>query len=130
MNFCISPSSVNNEYIFSEFGSLFSRLNLHKYCTADKFSLCKTRLVELPSEYPSLSADRDFLAWQSVHFQTIKSLKPGCGIYLTKPDKSFGVVILNNQDYIIKMVVILHDSSMFRKIVSVDVCDNTNNIAE
>lgn len=92
--------------------------------------MCKTRLAELFNEYPSLSADRDFLAWQNVHFQTVKSLKPISNIYLTKPDKSFGVEILNNQDYIIKMEVILLDPSMFRKIKSVYVCDNTNKMAD
>lgn len=46
----------------------------------------------------------------SVHFQTIKSLKSRSDIHITKPDKGSGVVILNSQDYIGKMEVILPSS--------------------
>lgn len=42
------------------------------------------------------------------HFRTIMSLKSRNGIYITKPDKGSGVVILNKQDYIKKKITFLN----------------------
>lgn len=42
----------------------------------------------------SLTAEQDSLAWQSAHFQIIKSLKSRNDEYIIKPDNGPGVVIL------------------------------------
>lgn len=82
--------------------------------------------ILLNNEYALLTAEQDFLVWQSVHFQTIKSLKSRNDVYITKPDKGSGIVILNRQDYLDKMASILNDSSMFKIIDPASTCDNTS----
>lgn len=82
---------------------MFSQFNLHNPSSTDKFSLCKARLFELSNEYSSLCIDRDFLSWQSVHFQNFNYLKSRSDIYITKTDKGSGMVTLNSLDYIGKM---------------------------
>lgn len=84
------------EQIFSEFELMFPQLNLHSYSSLDKCSVHKARLLKLCSEYYSLTAEQDFLAWESVHFRTNKSLKSRNSIYITKSGKGSGIVVLNN----------------------------------
>ena len=59
------------------------------------------------------------------HFQAIKSLRSNEQIFLTKPDKGSGVVILNKSDYIQKMGNILDDKTKLLNMGSVDQHDNT-----
>lgn len=87
----------------------------------------KTKLFELSNEYFALSCDRDQFLWRSIHYQTVKASKmhDEIYIYITKPDKGSGVVILNKKDYLDKMQVILSDSAKFKRIGPFDSCDNT-----
>lgn len=119
---CIPPPSKENFCWIK-----LSQLTLHEPFSPDKLS-GKIRLIELSGEYSFLSTDRDFVAWQNVHYKIIKSLKSRSDIYLTRPNKGYGVVILNSQDYISIMEVILHDFSKVRKIGSASTCDNSNKI--
>lgn len=63
-------------------------------------------------------------SWEKNHFQMTKLLKTKTDIYITRPDKYAGVVILNYSEYINKMLSILNDSSKFRKLGDVT-CDDT-----
>lgn len=85
------------------------------------------RISEIPYECASLSIDRDYLVWRHVHFRTIRLLKTRNAIYITKPDKGAGVVILNKRGYINKMNVILGDMS-FRLIGPSETYDLTNKL--
>lgn len=107
---------------------LFSELIKHIPNSTEKFSATKAKLLELTNEYSSLLVERDFLAWQGIHFHTIKSLKSRNDVYLTKPDKGAGVVTLNKQDYLDKMNDILNDSTKFRMIGPADTRDNTSKV--
>lgn len=98
--FCVSPSKVSKEHIFSEFELMFFQLNRHRPSSLDKFFVLKVKLLELSSEYSSPTSEHDSLAWQNVHFRSIKSLKSSNAICINKPGKSSGVVILNSQKYI------------------------------
>ena len=73
----------------------------------------KTRLKNIP-----LSGLRDYNAPQSVftpeEFKILKNLKNDNSIFVMKPDKGNGVVILNRYDYYSKMETILDDTSKFK----------------
>ena len=58
-------------------------------------------------------------------FHAIKSLRSNEQILITKPDKGFGVVILNRSDYIQKMGNIFEDKTKFLIMGSVNLHDNT-----
>ena len=57
--------------------------------------------------------------------QAIKSLRSNKYILITKPDKGFGVVILNRSEYDKKMVAILSDVTKFEYLGPVNEFDNT-----
>ena len=66
--------------------------------------------------------------WRSEHFRTLKSLHSNNSIVITKPDKGSGVVILDYQCYVDKMMSILGDTSKFLRLGPVDNFDHTTSI--
>ena len=57
--------------------------------------------------------------------QAIESLRSNKHIFITKPDKGFGVVILNRSEYDQKMVAILSDVTKFECLGPVNQFDST-----
>ena len=51
-----------------------------------------------------------------MHFESVKQLKMNKGVVLTRPDKGFGLVILNKADYLRRMDAILGDTDEFLKL--------------
>lgn len=64
-------------------------------------------------EFVSIPNEHDIVTWCYVQYTTIKALKIRNNIYMIKPDKRAGVVILNRVDYVNKMNIILGDISKF-----------------
>ena len=58
-------------------------------------------------------------------FQAFKSLRSNNDIFITKPDKASGGVILNKKEYIQKMENILIDKEKFEKLGDVETQDKT-----
>ena len=125
LEFCLPPTSVKREEVFSEFEILLAQLAHHQPKSKDELSLFKSKLNELahsfcasPIDTKNLWFDRDCLA-------AIKSLRSNRDILITKPDKGSGVVILNKSDYIDKMNNILSDDSKFERLGPVSDFDKT-----
>ena len=66
--------------------------------------------------------------WRSEHFCTVKSLRSNNSIVITRTDKGSGVVILDYQCYVDKMMPILGDTSKFLRLGPVDSFDHTTSI--
>ena len=88
--------------------------------------IIQARLSDLAHAFCGTPVDlEDYFNMHEEHFQAIKSLRCNQQILITKPDKGFGVVILNKSDYIKKMSSILDDKTKFLSMGSVDLHDNT-----
>ena len=61
-------------------------------------------------------------------FRAINRLRKNDDIIITKPDKGFGVVLLNKSDYVDKMNEILDDQSKFKRLGPLLSNDNTTSI--
>ena len=61
-------------------------------------------------------------------FRAINSLRKNDNIIISKPDKGFGVVLLNKSDYVDKMNKILDDGSKFKRLGPVSSNGNTASI--
>lgn len=85
----------------------------------------KSSLVALAHRYSNIPVDHSDFVWNITQFKTMKALKSNTDIYMCKPDKGAGVVILDKSDYVEKMAVILNDVSKFRKLGPVELTDNT-----
>ena len=89
------------------------------------FNKLRARLSDLAYAYSGSPIDHSDFLLHREHFQALKSLRANNDIFITKPDKGSGVVILNKKDYINKMEVILHDKEKFAKLGDVETHDKT-----
>ena len=61
-------------------------------------------------------------------FRAINRLRKNDDIIISKPDKRFGVILLNKSDYVDKMNEIFDDQSKFKRLGPVSSDDNTASI--
>ena len=66
--------------------------------------------------------------WRREHFRTPKSLCSSKSIVITRSDKGSGVVILDYQCYVDKMMSILGNTSKFVRLGLVDNFDHTTSV--
>ena len=114
LDFCIPPSVIDRTGIFAEFELMFSQLRILCPSSNESIGQLKARLNEYAHSFVNSMVRSDESFWQKNHFQAAKLLKARTNIYITKPDKISGVVILNRADYISKMATILEDTSKFQ----------------
>ena len=92
-------------------------------------ALCAiTQETDLAHLYCGEEIDSRDFAFQGECFRALNSLHSNENIVITKPDKGSGVVILNKNDFIDKMLGILDDPSKFKKLGPTSSNDNTANI--
>ena len=106
LEFCLLPTNIKREEAFAEFEILFAQLLHHKPKSIDELSLLKTKLNKLAHSFCDSPIDVIKFPFDSDCLQAIKSLCSNKHILITKPDKGFGVVILNRSKYDKKMVAI------------------------
>ena len=103
---------------------LYAQLLHHKPRSDEHLSALKARLSEVAYAYCGSPIDRgDFLMTKEC-FQAIKALRSNDYIYITKPAKGSGVVILNKNDSQ-RYHQILNDTTKFLNLGPVD--SNNNN---
>ena len=125
LEFCIPPQRINREELFAEFEILHAQLARHDISDALEFNKLRARLSDLAYAYSGSPIDHSDFLLHREHFQALKSLRSNNDIFITKPDKGSGVVILNKKDYIQKMENILLDKEKFEKLGDVETQDKT-----
>ena len=125
LGFCLPPSNIKREEVFAEFEILLSQLLHHKPKTSDELILLKAKLNEVAHSFCGLPIDTSKFSMDNSCLQAIKSLRSNKAILITKPDKGYGVVILNKSDYVNKMECILSDTSKFKFLGPVSEFDKT-----
>ena len=114
LDFCLPPKSINREEVFAEFEVLYAQLAKQKPISSNELSALKAKLIDLAHAYCVTPFDLGDFNMHKEHSQAIKSLRFNEQIFITKPDKGSGVVILNKSDYIKKMNmsgIELHDNA-------------------
>jgi len=102
------------------FENLFSKLdniNIHKYVENPR-QFFKTGLKSLVNKYfANFKPHRNICpVFSREDFATLRNLSKDKSIYITRPDKGNGVVILNKNDYITKIMEIIGDYTKFREV--------------
>ena len=100
LEFCIPPQTINREELFAEFEILQAQLAKHDISNPLGFNKLRAQLSDLAYEYSGSPIDHSDFLLHREHFQALKSLRANNDIFITKPDKGSGVVILNKKDYI------------------------------
>ena len=141
LNFSLPSKSICREEVFAEFESLWIQLGYHRALSENEQSSLKARLTNFAHLYCGEEIDsHDFVFMEnafehSTAYIPIKILSSPSRtttttttMTTTKPDKGSGVVIMNKNDFIDKMLVILDDPSKFEKLEPTSSNDNTANI--
>ena len=108
LNFSLSPKSIRRE-IFAEFESLWAQLGHHGASSENEHCSLKARLTDLAHLYCGEEIDSRDFAFHGECFRALNSIHSNENIVITKLDKDSGVVILNKNDFIDKMLIILDD---------------------
>ena len=78
---------------------------------------CKVTLADLSEKYASLKADQTDIPLDTDHLKALNGLKKRHDIvFVTRPLKGNGVVILVCSDYLEKMDLILSDETKFKRL--------------
>ena len=88
----------------------------------------KAKLNSLHHTFSGMSVAFDESRWWDKHRRVIKSLRNNNNLVISKPDKGAGVVLLDYDDYVNKMLLILNDDTKFVKFGPVETCDHTTSI--
>ena len=66
--------------------------------------------------------------WGDQHLRVIKLLRNNNNLVISKPDKGAGVVLLDHDNYVNKMLMILNDKTKFIKLGPVETYDHTTSM--
>jgi len=103
--------------VFENFFAKLDNININNYIENSK-QFFRTNLKSVVNKYFT-----NFKPYRNIcpvfsrdDFATLRSLAQDRSLYVTRPDKGNGIVILNRNDYIEKITQIVDDYSKFRKV--------------
>ena len=121
----IPSRSIKHKDVYWEFAVLFTQLRRLQPVSTDHVSDLKAQLNDLALAYVGSLV----ISWESdgrsEHLRTLISLSWNNSLVITRPDKDSGVVILDYQCNVNKMMSILGDTTKFLKHGAVDCFDHT-----
>ena len=129
LKFCIPNKKLKFEDICSEFEVLAGQLNHHKPLNDLTKKTLNAKLVAIALNYK----DKNKTSTQLDNFynefsKTAKQLVNNPNLFISKPDKGSGVVLLQKDKYLAKMNDILLDTNKFEKLGPANNFDNTQKI--
>ena len=128
LHFSVPIKQQHRECIFSEFEILSGQLKHHKHFSRKKVDRCYARLYDQSHSFNNSRINSsDFRMFKNCNL-AYKSLKSNSQIVILKADKGTSFVILNKDDYIIKMDTILEEKTKFIKLGPVDKAVSTTKI--
>ena len=113
LDFCVPPKKIDRLRIYGEFESLFQQLmdgQLDQTC-GDRISQFKANLVGLAHSICRTKPDTGLQSPE--HIEALDKIKKDNSIIVIRPDKGKGVVILDREVYIEKMMSIINDKRKF-----------------
>ena len=126
LNFGIPPRTgdIASE-VEAEFELFWCQLAKYQPTSDDQRRCCQSELASFARKYAGQKVDKTGFPFRTEHFNAIYQLKRDTNIVITRPDKGSGVVLLDRDDYISKMMNILSQGNKFREIGPADECDTT-----
>ena len=120
------PPKVSPELIKAEFELCWQQLQDEPASTDERKEETKSTLSSLARRYANSSVDKSGFPLNREHMLALKDLRANPSIVITKPDKGNGVVILDKDDYVAKMLTILGQEDKFERLGDVEQSDNTS----
>ena len=124
LKFCIPWKTIKLEEVSSEFEVLAGQLDHHKALNKLSKKTLNAKLVSAALEYKyknNIQNQNAYYKFSRIAKQLISNPK----LFISRPDKGNGVVLLNKDTYLEKMNDILSDKTKFFKLGPVATFDNT-----
>ena len=126
LNFGVPPKTANlTVEVQAEFEHCWQQLMRCQPNSEDELRACRTTLAGLATRYAREKIDWMGYPFRKEHFDAIHQLKRDKDLIITRPDKGNGVVLLQREDYILKMQNILSQQEKFVRVGPVDENDTT-----
>ena len=122
LDFCVPFHMPDREKVFADIKVLYSQLAKLKPSSDLASSDFKAKLNSLAHTFSGMSVAFDNSRWGDHHRRVIKSLRNDNNLVIFKPDKGAGVVLLDHDDYINKMLLILNDNTKLIKLGPMEAC--------
>ena len=110
--FCCPKKNTDRLKLEVQFESLYSQLTDLTPTSALDGDRLKSTLINTCYQYLQHDQKTRLLV-RPEHLRALKNLQKNDSILLSKPDKGAGIVILNKEDYLSKMLEILKDATKF-----------------
>ena len=116
LKFSIPPQGISRVKVFSEFESLAGQLHHHKPKSKEQLERLHAKLYDLAHGFCGTPIDLGDFRMRKECYNAYKLLGSNPNIVITKPDKGSGIVVLDRNDYISKMMLVLSDTSKFKSL--------------
>ena len=123
LNFCVPPRRISREQVAAEIEMLYAQATSKLQPTSEvKLKELKAKLHDITYAYSGSTIDKQDLPLLKNYHAAARALRENKEIFITKPDKGTGTVIVDRNSYFNKIEVeILSDTTKFTKIGPVDV---------
>ena len=119
------PWRPRKEEVLAEFEMFYRKLVQFSPQSMDAAVQCRSSLETIAHEYANKDSDTRAFSLDREHLKALKELRRNEDIVISRPDKGRATVVLNRSDYVLKMKVILQDTSKFKELGPVDTHDKT-----
>ena len=107
------PCKSKCEEVLAEFELFNGRLSRHAPKSSTSVSSCAAQLSSIAYRYSDARVDKKLFSLREEHFKARNELRRNSDIVITRPDKGRATVLLDKSEYVVKVMVILNDSSKF-----------------
>ena len=123
LNFSIPPTHVSREQIAAQMEVLYGQAcNKLQPTSETALKALKAKLHDITYSYAGSTVDRHDLPLMKNHITAVRSLRENDKIFITRPDKGSGVVIVDRIAYFDRIETeILSDTTKFTKIGKTDI---------
>ena len=110
------PRNTRPEEVLCEFELFYRKLSNFVPRSLSAVAQCRSSLEALAHEYVNTKLDLKTFSLGREHLKVLKELRNNNDLVVTRPDKGRATVVMNRQDYVMKMLTILNDQTKFQKL--------------
>ena len=125
LNFCVAPHTIIREQIAAEIEILYAQVTRKLEPVSEiKPKELKAKLHDITYAYSGSTVDKQDLPLLKSYHTAARSLRNNKDIFITKPDKGTGTVIVDRSAYFSRIETeILSDSTKFTRVGPVDIVE-------
>ena len=117
--FCVLPNNINKKinktHIKAQFESLYNQLSGLTCLRQFNDGFLRSRFVTMAEEISNFNIYSTAYPLTVSHLNALRNLTKNKTLIISRPDKGNGIVVMNRDDYVAKMLNIINDNRRFRR---------------